>query len=1154
MPKVRHPKSFAITALFFVGLCLVTIFIAIQQQKLRIDKDRQGLVEVGSHLKDEFTHIVYANITAAQTLKILVEKDPAYRTHFNEFAKAITTHTPHIDAIQLTLNGQITCVYPNKKYAPTVGINTLRDSIRMAEAKHAFIKGIYVAGPRPLREGGFGILTKVPLQLSNDSSSLCVVLTRLSSIESTLKKCEFFQSKLYTIWLTKLQTQYDSSLYFLGKNRPANYGLYSTGIKEGDWTFNVAYSTFYQPPGLPQFTLWMGFICALLFSIVLYRYITQPERLEQIIKEKISQLSQQESFYQTLIHNINDAIVLLDVNGQVIYQSPSTQKISGYYEHEIKQIEPISLIHPDDLENDQEAFSTLIQKPFGTLHRKHRLKHKSGHYIWIQANYINLLNDPQIKAILLTYRNITDKVLSKASEERLTLELKERIKELSTIYHVNLVLQKNELGIDKKLTEVVNHIPNGWQFAESCSAKLHIGELTYYSNQYTPSEYILKYAFELSNATKCTIQINYHKDLPFLPEEADLLQALGDTIKNFLDYQLKKNALIASEQEFRLGFEMAPIGVLQADTNGNFTKVNATFCTMLGYDEPELIGLNFASITHEEDLEKDYSYINRALTQNDTFYQTHKRFIHKSGKEIWANVHANLIKPQNAAPYFIAMVEDLSEKQEAELMFKNLVNHTIVGVYIIQNNRLVYVNPKFEEYSGYTQDELIHMEISDLIAPDSRDDFSKLLINRLNGKLEAINYTIKAKRKDGTFLWVEIYGSTTTYLGKSALIGTVIDITPSRTLIDRIGKSEANLRSAIDHADVSFILTDMELNTLVVSKNTATLFGPLFQATPEPESYLTQYLQPGLTEHITYLLDYVKTSLSSHTFDYATDYDASKHYYSITVSPVMRESLLIGFSIALANVTQKKLLEFERLRVMNERQLMIEDLTRKNKDLTQFSYILSHNVRAPLANIIGLTSLATDETYDRETRNDAVKRINTSVKILDHVLLDLNEILKVNHAVSEAKSTIHFEEKVLQTKLLLVDDIRQTQTTILTNFSEVSSITSIKSFVQSIFYNLISNSIKYRKKGSPPIIEIWSKKINATAFELHFKDNSIGLNMELYGDKVFGLYKRFNHDVEGKGLGLFMVKTQVEKLGGSINLSSQLGQGCHFVIKLPVNS
>jgi signal transduction histidine kinase len=99
---------------------------------------------------------------------------------------------------------------------------------------------------------------------------------------------------------------------------------------------------------------------------------------------------------------------------------------------------------------------------------------------------------------------------------------------------------------------------------------------------------------------------------------------------------------------------------------------------------------------------------------------------------------------------------------------------------------------------------------------------------------------------------------------------------------------------------------------------------------------------------------------------------------------------------------------------------------------------------------------------------------------------------------------------------------------------------------------LITNSIKYRKAGEAPFITITSK-VRGEYVELTFKDNGIGIDLEKYGSKIFGLYKRFNDAQEGKGMGLFLVKSQVEALSGTITIKSEINKGCEFILRFPLS-
>lgn len=93
----------------------------------------------------------------------------------------------------------------------------------------------------------------------------------------------------------------------------------------------------------------------------------------------------------------------------------------------------------------------------------------------------------------------------------------------------------------------------------------------------------------------------------------------------------------------------------------------------------------------------------------------------------------------------------------------------------------------------------------------------------------------------------------------------------------------------------------------------------------------------------------------------------------------------------------------------------------------------------------------------------------------------------------------------------------------------------------------------YRQPEIPCLITIKSNQIN-NKLELVFSDNGLGIDLQRRADEVFGLYKRFHSHVEGKGMGLFMVKTQVEKLGGKISIQSEVNKGTAFKIEFELNN
>ena len=230
-----------------------------------------------------------------------------------------------------------------------------------------------------------------------------------------------------------------------------------------------------------------------------------------------------------------------------------------------------------------------------------------------------------------------------------------------------------------------------------------------------------------------------------------------------------------------------------------------------------------------------------------------------------------------------------------------------------------------------------------------------------------------------------------------------------------------------------------------------------------------------------------------------------------------------------------------------ERNEMLADIVLRNKDLEQFSYIISHNLRSPVANIIGITDLLASEDGLTEKEGQIVAMLSKSVNKLDEVITDINYVLQVKHQVNEKKEPVKLSDLLADINISIDSLLKSEDVQIISDFSAVNEIISIKSYFYSILFNLISNSIKYRRPGVHPVIEIRSA-IKDGHVELTIRDNGLGIDLAKRGAQVFGLYKRFHSHVEGKGMGLFMVKTQVEVLGGKITVESEVNKGTIFHI------
>ncbi|WP_298221817.1 PAS domain-containing sensor histidine kinase [Flavobacterium sp.] len=230
-----------------------------------------------------------------------------------------------------------------------------------------------------------------------------------------------------------------------------------------------------------------------------------------------------------------------------------------------------------------------------------------------------------------------------------------------------------------------------------------------------------------------------------------------------------------------------------------------------------------------------------------------------------------------------------------------------------------------------------------------------------------------------------------------------------------------------------------------------------------------------------------------------------------------------------------------------EKEQLIRELTQNNKDLKQFSYITSHNLRAPLSNLTGLLNLMHEIPVENQELREIINGFSTSTNLLNETINDLVKvvIIKDNPSINKEEVLIKdvFENVFNQLSYL----ISLHKPILKIELERVTILNINKAYLESILLNLFTNAIKYRSPKRTLRIFVSSKEID-NQIVLIFKDNGIGIDLERNGDKIFGLYQRFHNYSDSKGLGLYLVKSQVESMGGTISVESEVDKGTTFTI------
>jgi len=518
-------------------------------------------------------------------------------------------------------------------------------------------------------------------------------------------------------------------------------------------------------------------------------------------------------------------------------------------------------------------------------------------------------------------------------------------------------------------------------------------------------------------------------------------------------------------------------------------------------------------------------------------------WIFKNGKaQTYCEINLSqlLIDDKN---YIVGIVRDITERKnavqalnESEERYRSLFqnNHSVMLLINPESGKIVEANPAALDFYGYSREELLRLHISDI---------NQLPENEVRKEMEKAKaekrrqFFFRHKLADNQIKDVEVFSGPISFGGKTFLYSIVYDITERKIAEGNIRK----LSAGIEQSPASIVITDMSGKIEYVNPKFTALTGYTFE---EVKGKNPNILKSGkMTQEEYGVLWKTISSKKDWRGEFLNKKKNGELYWeSALISPILNEHGEITNFIAIKeDITDAKKADeaFKK---------MTAELMQQNRNLEQFTYIMSHNLRTPVANIIGISDAMQHVKMDDNEKTLMMKGLFSSVKKLDEVILDLSNILQIKQGVNEKKEKVSFSKLVHDIRTSILTLIEAEHAEIKTDFTSIDEMMTLKSYLYSIFYNLILNSIKYKRIDSNPLIEIKSFRDDGK-LTLTFKDNGIGIDLKKKGNEVFGMYKRFHTHTEGKGMGLFMTKMQTETLGGKIQIQSEVNKGTEFKIE-----
>jgi PAS domain S-box-containing protein len=258
------------------------------------------------------------------------------------------------------------------------------------------------------------------------------------------------------------------------------------------------------------------------------------------------------------------------------------------------------------------------------------------------------------------------------------------------------------------------------------------------------------------------------------------------------------------------------------------------------------------------------------------------------------------------------------------------------------------------------------------------------------------------------------------------------------------------------------------------------------------------------------------------------------HWTSI---PLEDQNLI--YAIA-KNITYKKKLEKERID-------HLINLVNRVQELKQINYTTSHDLRSPVNNLLSIFGFMDFSKIDDAEILENLDYMRKATEGLNDSLNKYVDLLSMKDKSKIELEDVDFELTLKHVKSSISSLLVNANVTFKVDFSGLKSVEHNINYMESVFLNLLTNSIKYAKPDTPPVISITSR-ISKDGKQLVYTDNGLGFDMDKVSDKIFGLNQKFHHNGDSKGVGLYLVYNHIKSLGGKISVESEVDKGTTFTI------
>ncbi|MEI9918384.1 MAG: PAS domain S-box protein [Bacteroidota bacterium] len=885
--------------------------------------------------------------------------------------------------------------------------------------------------------------------------------------------------------------------------------------------------------------------------------------LEHEVVIRREELTISERRYRALIDQSIDGITLTDIQGNLIYQSPAAERITGYTFEERKALPGPALAHPEDFEGVRQRIEKIWDKPGASTKYQWRIRHKDGHYFWMEGTATNFLDDPNIGAIVNNFRDITER---KLNEEKLEVSEK-RFRALIENSSDAIVLTDENL-------KTIYQSPS-------------VERMTGFSLEHRHQNPGVRYTYHEDLAPLQKI-IDRSKENPGkpVPFASRLVHKFGHTIWiegtiTDLLHEKSVNALVFNYRDIterrKLEEQQALFtslvnssgdAIISKTLEGIITTWNRGAQTLFGYTAQEAVGENIMILVPPE-LRKEETYILQRIRNGEHVETFETRRVKKDGSIAHITITASPIRNTDGVVVGASNIShDIGERLDTERrlrsersMLRTLIDNIPDYIYVKDSSSRHVINNKAMVglIGAGSEAETLGKSSVDFFGRDVAKNYIDEDKEILRSGKALINFEESTVTKGGEqkYLLTTKVPLTDDQDNVVGIVGISRDITHQKQTELDLRTSKYFLERAQQVANVGHWTLQAgpaSSSKLFLSKEACRIFEI------EPDSFdgrlqsflgfvhkddlhtVNKAMSSALVNQDAYSMD--------HRIVLKNGIEKWVHVQTeVTEGIEQNVPMLLGI---VQDITERKKTESEILSLnaglekkVSERTAQLEAV---NKELEAFSYSVSHDLRAPLRIIDGFATILVEDAVgldERMTRNvKTIARNATRMGQLIDDLLNFSRLGRTQIKIAEVDMR-GLVDQVLD-EFQSADILKNAEVRV----NNVLPAQGDSSLIKQVWVNLLSNAIKYSSKKEHPEVEVGMVK-NTKVPTWYVKDNGAGFSME-YASKLFGVFQRLHKqdEFDGTGVGLALVQRIIVRHGGKVWAESALNEGATFYFTL----